>query len=448
MNPYLLAALVAVPCLVLPTRALVLAAVAGVMLADTRLVPRDYIFLTRFVPMGVLCFRALAHLAFRKAVARERLYVVKSWLPFLGLALFSTIYSEEALITFQRALSGVFVLLGFGAGIPVFLSKPEEKYRTIRQLSVLMAVAVLYALATAPAETPAGVDPEQIERLRGVFVNPNTLGLLAMQAFFVLVYWWQMERERLGGKILLGALVGIVVALVASGSRASMAGFLIGLLVFVWGTSRFERRRFSVIWSVGLILGSAFLIVGFFLPEFSGGILRAETASRTVLWERALQLSRESPYIGVGFGGSDGIFAQDAAYLREMGIYVAGPHSSLGRLLVDLGWVGVAVATAAFFVLVRRAWKFLPRFQDSRLGLLLLAAVAGSLVNAFFESWLFGFGSASTVPFWFMLALLSHQADQADLVTALHKHGRKPRFTMEARRSGKLVRPLPVGRRR
>jgi hypothetical protein len=52
-------------------------------------------------------------------------------------------------------------------------------------------------------------------------------------------------------------------------------------------------------------------------------------------------------------------------------------------------------------------------FEDKRLGAALLGVVIASLTNALFESWLFGFGSASTIPFWLFLALLSHQADVA-----------------------------------
>ena len=55
--------------------------------------------------------------------------------------------------------------------------------------------------------------------------------------------------------------------------------------------------------------------------------------------------------------------------------------------------------------------RYLPHFEDPLLGATLFSAVAASLTNSFFESWLFGFGSAATVPLWLFLALLSYQTD-------------------------------------
>jgi hypothetical protein len=123
----------------------------------------------------------------------------------------------------------------------------------------------------------------------------------------------------------------------------------------------------------------------------------------------------------VGFGASDGLFARDAVYLRSIGIHISGPHSSLFRLLVDLGILGVVVATLAIGRLLRHVWRYLRWFGDPRFGASLLGVVAASLVNSFFESWLFAFGSASTVPFWFFLALLSYQADAARVRTVRYR---------------------------
>jgi hypothetical protein len=82
---------------------------------------------------------------------------------------------------------------------------------------------------------------------------------------------------------------------------------------------------------------------------------------------------------------------------------------------VDLGFVGVILAGIPFVIIIRKAWKFLVWFDDPNLGIALFAVVGGSLANGLFEGWLFGFGSAATVPFWLLLAMLSHQTYQAKL---------------------------------
>jgi len=44
-----------------------------------------------------------------------------------------------------------------------------------------------------------------------------------------------------------------------------------------------------------------------------------------------------------------------------------------------------------------------------------MGAICASLVNSIFETWIFNFGNASTVPFWLFLSIVSHQAGQAQL---------------------------------
>ena len=100
--------------------------------------------------MGVFCFRALIHLFSQRGYQTNALSVTKAWLPFACLALLSATYSAESWLTFQRALSGFFVLVGFGLGIPVFFTRADKRDRVIRQVSVVMGVAVI------GGSTPAG----------------------------------------------------------------------------------------------------------------------------------------------------------------------------------------------------------------------------------------------------------------------------------------------------
>jgi O-antigen ligase len=234
-----------------------------------------------------------------------------------------------------------------------------------------------------------------------------------MQMIFPLIYWWQKGKGKSIAKALFLTVVAMGAAIVASGSRASAVGFLAGLLVFSLGQARVQKRGLSGLWTAMLILMCTFLVVDLFFPEYLGGLFRTDTTGRTILWKRAWEIFLRSPYVGVGFGGSDKLFLVDAMYLRSIGIFVAGVHSSLMRLLVELGLLGVLLALLGFFVSIRHVWKMLPRFENPKLGVILLATVTAGLANSLFESWLFGFGSSATVPFWLFFAMLCHQADKA-----------------------------------
>jgi phosphatidylglycerophosphate synthase len=233
-----------------------------------------------------------------------------------------------------------------------------------------------------------------------------------MQAIFLLIYWWQREKEPVTRRALMVAIIMVGVTLLVSGSRASAVGMCVGLLIFLKGNAKIRKVSLGRRWTLGLMLITTYLMASYVFPEYLGSLFRSETSSRTILWERAWILSEGSRWLGVGFAGSDGLFAQDARYLKSIGIYVAGSHSSPMKLLVDLGFLGVLLAGIPFVLVIHQTWRFLPWFEDPNLGIALLALIGASLTNTLFEGWLFGFGSASTVPFWLFLAVITHQLYQ------------------------------------
>jgi hypothetical protein len=287
------------------------------------------------------------------------------------------------------------------------------KARVVKLLSMVIGIAILYSLYVGSWQTSATLRTSESERFHGVFANPNTLGLMAMQVIFLVFYWWQREREPAIRKALVGAIIMTGVALLISGSRASAVGMSVGLLIFLNGYSKIRKVSISRRWSLVLMVLTAYLVASCLFPEYLGSLYRTESSNRTILWKRAWILSEGSRWLGVGFGGSDGLFWQDAEYLRSIGIHVSGSHNSLMRLLVDLGFSGVLLAGFPFALLIRQAWRFLMWFEDPNLGVVLLAVIGASLTNSLFEGWLFGFGSASTIPFWLFLALITHQVYQA-----------------------------------
>lgn len=434
MSPLMLAAGLALFSLLLPNRALIVLSVLGVMLADTPLVPKQAIYFARFVPSGVLAFRAF-QLTMSRGTMPARL-VIKAWLPFILLSLASIVYSIDASLSAQRLISAAFLLYGFGIGIPLFFPRSSDHQSLVRLIGLLLGSAVLYSLYL----TTIGESSFQTStpgRARGVFQNPNTLGLMALQASFLVSYWWQKEsgfRRRL----LLAALLSIVAVLLLTGSRASSLGLAVGVVVYIRLKARLEGRILRHLFQLAVLGLIAFIATDTLYPSFLDSLLRTETSSRTILWNRAWILAQDQLLLGVGFSASDSVFHADARYLRSIGIYLFGPHSSLMRLLVDLGLVGVALATWGFYRILRQAWRYMPYFDDPVLGATIYASIAASLTNSLFESWLFGFGSAPTVPFWLLIALLAYQTDvahqkiiswrryQARATLAPAMHGRAP----------------------
>jgi O-antigen ligase len=408
------AIVLSLPFVMLPVEILMFLCVVGVGLADTNLIPYGSIYYLRFVPMGVLCFKALVGLLLRKSIKRGSYYLVKVWIPFLILSLLSVAYSILPSLSFQRVLSAWFVLIGFGIGIPLFFTNPKKMVQILVLISWFMGVGILYSLYSRPSYE--SIPLESYGRMMGIFNNPNTLGILSMQLVFILIYFWQKNKGRNVGKVIFGIMVGVAVTMLTTGSRASALGFSIGILVFLWNNSRIERSKISTLWTAVLIFTSMFLAGEFFFPEYAGSLYRPDISDRWPLWKYAWRLYMDGPFLGSGFGTGDRVFQKDPFFPQlALAAYAAESHNSFLRLLLDLGFIGVGFVVTAFVVLIRRAWKYLPYFNDPKLGVALLGVVTGSLVNSVLESWLFGFGNSSTIPFWLFLALLCHQTDQAEL---------------------------------
>jgi O-antigen ligase len=404
-------------CLVLPVKHLILLGVVGVALSDTRFVSYQLIYYLRFIPMGILCFRILADLKYKRFFRQRSYSLVKVWTPFLLFALLSATYSLQPSLSIQRILSAGFVLIGLGLGIPVYFADKRKITQVLKLISIVMAGAILYSLSLAPWHESIPSEVEDYERLYGIFRNPNMLGLLAMQLIFILIYFWQQKKGAIIGKVIFAVAVGVGATMIASGSRASALGFSVGLLIFICGNARIQKSTLPAVMTVVLILVSIFLVVGYFFPEYSGGLFRTDSAGRSDLWNWTWKAYKNGPFLGVGFGGSGEVFARDALYLRSQGLYAPEAHNSFLSLLLEVGFIGVSFALCGFVILVMRAWRFLPYFEDPKLGVALMAAIFASLINSVFETWVFNFGNASTVPFWLFVAMISHQTAQAQLRT-------------------------------
>ena len=413
MNQYFLLVGFGLFCLFLPSRILIVLSIGFVLLADSPLVPLRMVHLTRFVPTGALALKAIAVLALREKRLRIP-HFVKVWSPFWVFASISVLYSIDPTVSAQRLLSALFVFLGFGLGLPLFFPRLRDLRALVASITVLLGAAVLYSLFLAPRESLQEFGLIQ-GRVSGVFNNPNTLGLLAMQASFLLNYRWETERRPLAKRLYLLAALAAAICVMISGSRAAALGLIVGLVVLAATRGFAEHRYLQVAMRSLLIVVLAFVLTAVIFPQFGSGLLRLEIGSRTLLWSRALLLASEHPIFGVGFGASDWLFLRDSLYLKSIGIFISGSHSSPLRLLVDIGIVGLLLATIGFVSTLRYSIRRLSQFHDPRLGSALVALVVASLTNSAFESWLFGFGSSSTVPFWLCLAVLSYQADAVDL---------------------------------
>jgi len=118
------------------------------------------------------------------------------------------------------------------------------------------------------------------------------------------------------------------------------------------------------------------------VPAVFGAVLaqRQETTlqgtgylARIDLWQLALGLWRDHPFLGIGAGNWSAAVSLT---------YSGGTHNSLLQILVELGIFGAAFATIAFFAILAATW----RIRGDRLRLCLLTGILGSFINCLFEA--------------------------------------------------------------
>lgn len=399
-----------------PVEFFLLTGVLFAMLADSRLIGGSLIYYGRFVPMGMLTLRTILDIAtHRVGVVASSPALLWSGLLLTAYAGFSTLYSPNQSLTIQRGLSMFLVVVGFGLGLPNYLNSTERLDRALKLVILLIAGFVLVGVVSGTTGDQADIYVDQsFIRVQGLFLNPNTQGLMAMLSFFPIVWWWQTQRSR-QGKIILGGMVllwgGIVLA---TGSRASVLGLIVGGTVLALLLGRVILRYVPFL-IVGVLLLGALLVAK---PEFTrafeitstdnGPVAPGQTRNvdRPYLLQRAIELGMRSPIYGVGFGASDQVFQDDIKYLVTQGVFIAGAHNSYARMFVELGVFGVVLGVVVFGVVLFPVVISPLSFRHDWTLALLTATVVAGMTNAFFEDWLYGFGNASTFPMWFFVALI------------------------------------------
>lgn len=308
-------------------------------------------------------------------------------------AIFSAVASGETGPALQRAIVLGLLLcsalvvhrcVSSWAGLVQFM-------RTYLGLGVVVVLMVLAAIALRPGLVFAG------SRFRGFADNANMMGMICI-TFMIPAAWLAFDPRSRGkaktfGLVLLAFFAG---CLVLTGSRASM----LSTLPILAAIAKLGGKR------IGLWLGGAVLlgIVAIVAVQFMGEKLTShmfggESSERLDHTLYGLSVMAERPLFGYGYGYS-------ALYVRSPGTNL-NLHNGYIVLGIDLGILGLGCMLAIAFTAIRNAFavdKLCRRSGfPSAAPLLLGALVAGFLVNALFEGWFTGVGSAQL--YMFMLAL-------------------------------------------
>ena len=224
-------------------------------------------------------------------------------------------------------------------------------------ITALAAICILFWLAkTAP---PLWHN----ERNFGPFPNRNQTGnLFGLTAIVILACGQDDIRKDRKRWILWGAaLVLVITAIILNFSRAGIGILVAGsaLWLGVFALRQRSPSRIALVVSFLLLLLTALLLFGGqTLERFHLRNLANAGTSNDFRWRifsDVFQLIRDSPWVGIGLGNFEDVFAvfRAASYSDRRAIH---PESDWLWLWTELGWLAVVLVIVGLILLVRKIY--------------------------------------------------------------------------------------------
>jgi hypothetical protein len=319
-----------------------------------------------------------------------------SLLLFLLVCLASYAWSINPGYTLMRAAS---MALLFGCSFSVFWRWADEfgEKKLVTQIVDLLGVLFFLNLVFA---TGLGEDAQIAGRFRGLFENPNNIGLIVSLSLPLSMGRAFGDKRWLSWTLFLGFLVSALMC----GSRTAVAAAGLSCAILL---SLQAMRRGGNTLVVGAVASLVFAF-GTQTEFFQERILRSETldtlSNRSMFWDLAKETYiPESPYYGFGFGTDGDIAEHFGINLSDLYLRGYGVMSSYYGLAVQLG------VPAAIFFFTLLGWLpvagLIKRWRDLRLGTYCAAVIAGMMVCVT-ESAIYSAGNCFAWLLWIVVMLL------------------------------------------
>jgi O-antigen ligase len=337
-------------------------------------------------------------------------FKVPSYLPLLGgfvlFALLSTVYSIDKKYTLVRSFEFVFFfffLLGFYHWL-------KDKTRLDKTLSIYFGIITLgifinlIVLVLLPSRVWSLTMPD---RFQGLLDHPNTLGAFCMLSYPVLM--WKYSRLGSVGKVLILFLFCLVLFMhILSGSRSSLVTSVLGF--FAWFLISNRAGLISLAKILSLTLIALFGVI--LLLQSRPASLKREAADVTNLtgrpefWRGCIQLIKERPIAGYGYGIGGKIWSDPRFYRRGQFLWSGSARASLhnGYLSIAIG-LGITGFLIWLSLILIPAWHVMRLSPCSYKALIAVIIFQGMVLNCFETSIVSGSQIITSLVFWIFLIM-------------------------------------------
>ncbi len=390
------------------------------MLLNTNLQLPSGISLGRWVLLGILSMIAVGH----ALAGRDQVRIPGSVIALIGfslLALISTFYSSEPLLTGLKA--GTLILLFIGC-----LIRPSWDFNSDgeRWLVILGRINIFILLVTIPLALTGSFNAYSSGSLQGPMDNPNSLGSVLVLTFPGLLYLMAKPNrlsplKPFASSILSLAAIADVAFVVFSKSRTSAAALLGAWLVYAWLNSK--GRTFTRVAGVIVLLALIPLLPINATKGISDFVYKGQT---TIGLDRVSSLSTtyheflKNPIVGNGFGvlvaNPNSTPANNTSSLLPLSDTGVEQTNSILGTAANLGLAGAILLLFALITIYFGAWFRLgknAKFSDERsVNVCLITIGIAGLINMNGEAWLTSAGTYEALIFW---------TTTGYLISALHR---------------------------
>lgn len=332
---------------------------------------------------------------------------------FICFATLSGFYSIDRKFTLIRSFEFM-VFFMFLLGLHTWIDSRKKLGRTLNIYFWVAAVEIIINAAALILWSSRVWAWRMPDRFQGLTDHPNMFGALCMVTYPILI--WKYGNTQQIGKTLTMFLLFLTWMLhVLSGSRSSMLASILGGLVWIGCSIKIVTlKRIAIGLSFGLILtlGVSFLLLTKPASLKRGDATITTLTGRTEFWIGCLQLIREKPIQGYGYGVAGKVW-EDPRFHREGEFLWAGSaksslHNGYLSLAIGLGIIGLAMWLLFLSIPIFKViW-----LEPSPYKTFLLMIIVELLVLNFFESALSSGSQIHTsLVFWFILILAGRLPD-------------------------------------
>jgi O-antigen ligase len=355
-----------------------------------------------------LAMTAAAYGAYRLVLKRGAVDSFRwhnSWSPllygaYLGLGLVSLLWSRNPGYSLLQWLMDVETLVFAFYFVKCFLlldeffpDSPVRFYHVLGNATFLILSVFLVGMLVSPETFYRLTHDGEEARLGGFIMNPNELGMLCAVGIACLMFNFY-RRHRLVWTLV--KIAALLLALILTGSRSSLVGFL--LIVF-FHIQQAGNKRLKIAANLSVMLAVPALVPLVFVKQ--GGLEEVlSMTGRLPFWHALLTegLPRE-PLLGYGF-----MRIAYGEYFQSVHTYAAQmAHNTFIQVLMNLGLVGFTIVMVQLMATI----KGFVNTSSPQLRLLGVGLLIPILINSFTEFGIFGMTNYGILFYQFLICFVS-----------------------------------------